>query len=929
MRQLTHYYCGRDALHDFVAEHQLTEKRGLIQVFSGVKADTIASIGAEINRLAPHFSLIGGSTGGEMLSGRVYAGQLVIHVCVFEQSTSVELFALNRSTVYTTERLLSQCKTRTPKLAIIFADAQSCNPEDSLAQIGRSFPGCKVVGAAVAPDQDRQAPYLLMNDQIKTNGLVGALLSGDDLSAEITCCDGWRPVGRQFTVTEAKGNQVFSLDNVPILDFYQSYLGDYTQHLLSRNPAEFPLLLSERAVPALRTAVGFTECQQGIVFAGRLKVGDKATFAYTDDDYLLSKTPEFRSRQGVCTVNYSCFTRRSFLNQQVNEEVQRITGKTQGAGGFFYSQFASCSGASLVFNLTSTVLQLAETRLDKNQQQLPAKSYSISTSARALANLASKASTEQQAIISSIQQHHKAIDASSIISVTDANGVIKYVNDKFEQISGYSSGELLGNTHRIVRHPKMRTNVFQHLWQTISDKQPWYGLIRNRKKNGDSYYVKTAIYPILDNQGNIQEYVSVRNDVTDIVKARRSIQKQSTDALTQLHNRAKLSQDLEQQGICCVAVLDLKNFKLLNDYWGIEHGDKIIKALARELKKRCMAEALKLYHLNGAAFAIRPAQPVSFFSFRIMIADIKANLESTDLTVDEHEHEISFSVGIGASADRALAYAESAIIEAKSEGISNSLVTRTQDSETDNFYFWLEEVKQAFKEQRVIAYFQAIAPTTSDSKGSRKYEALARLQLKNGDIISPHAFLNFLKKTRHYRKLTQLMLVSAVEQSKQSGCFISVNLSIQDLLDRQTVDYIISVLEAELEARIIFEITESEAITDFKAVKHFINSVRSLGAQIAIDDFGSGYSNFIYLVELKPDFIKIDGSIIKTIKQNPNSRHVAQTIIDLAQGLGIETVAEFVSDQPTFELLKNMGAEYVQGFYIAEPLADIRECPTS
>ncbi len=118
----------------------------------------------------------------------------------------------------------------------------------------------------------------------------------------------------------------------------------------------------------------------------------------------------------------------------------------------------------------------------------------------------------------------------------------------------------------------------------------------------------------------------------------------------------------------------------------------------------------------------------------------------------------------------------------------------------------------------------------------------------------------------------------------------------------------------------IFEITESEAIQDFNSVADFIKQVRKFGAKIAIDDFGSGYSNFAYLVEIKPDYIKIDGSIIKTIVKNENSRLVTKSIIDMARSLNIKTIAEFVSEQDILDCLTELNVDMVQGFHIAHPL---------
>ena len=155
-----------------------------------------------------------------------------------------------------------------------------------------------------------------------------------------------------------------------------------------------------------------------------------------------------------------------------------------------------------------------------------------------------------------------------------------------------------------------------------------------------------------------------------------------------------------------------------------------------------------------------------------------------------------------------------------------------------------------------------------------------------------------------------------------------MNLSIQDILDHETKNFIFEKLHQYGGANIIFEITETEAIQDFNSVNEFIKQVRRFGAKIAIDDFGSGYSNFAYLVEIKPDYIKIDGSIIKTIVKNENSRLVTKSIIDMARSLNIKTIAEFVSDQAILDCLTELNVDMVQGFYIGKPtpIEQLRAC---
>ena len=148
----------------------------------------------------------------------------------------------------------------------------------------------------------------------------------------------------------------------------------------------------------------------------------------------------------------------------------------------------------------------------------------------------------------------------------------------------------------------------------------------------------------------------------------------------------------------------------------------------------------------------------------------------------------------------------------------------------------------------------------------------------------------------------------------------SINLTLDDLLHTPTVSFLRSKLdESGLADRLMIEIVESEGIENFQEVREFVADMKGRGCKIAIDDFGSGYSNFAYLMELNVDCIKIDGSLIKTMDQDKNSKIITSTILDFSRQLEITTVAEFVHNQAVLDSVRNMGIDYVQGFYLGEP----------
>ena len=152
----------------------------------------------------------------------------------------------------------------------------------------------------------------------------------------------------------------------------------------------------------------------------------------------------------------------------------------------------------------------------------------------------------------------------------------------------------------------------------------------------------------------------------------------------------------------------------------------------------------------------------------------------------------------------------------------------------------------------------------------------------------------------------------------------SINLSIEDVVNKNTTKFIFEKLRTFPEPkRIVFEILESDQIQDYEELKEFIKKVKVFGCKFAIDDFGSGYSNFSHVLELNIDYLKIDASLVKHITTDENSRVITKTIINFASTLGLKTIAEFVEDKDSMELLEKMGVNYIQGYHIGKPQATL------
>ncbi len=190
----------------------------------------------------------------------------------------------------------------------------------------------------------------------------------------------------------------------------------------------------------------------------------------------------------------------------------------------------------------------------------------------------------------------------------------------------------------------------------------------------------------------------------------------------------------------------------------------------------------------------------------------------------------------------------------------------------------------------------------------------------DGKVIPPLEFLSIAKKTQLYSKITQSVIHQACSAFENRSESFSVNLSIDDIENPYTVQEIVkTIIRTQTANRIVFEILESEGIENYESVIQFATQVRALGAKIAIDDFGTGYSNFEHILRLNIDFIKIDGSLIQGISSNKRHQIIVETIVQFAHKMGAEIIAEFVSDEEIFNVIKKMGIEYSQGYFTGKP----------
>ena len=508
-----------------------------------------------------------------------------------------------------------------------------------------------------------------------------------------------------------------------------------------------------------------------------------------------------------------------------------------------------------------------------------------------------------------LKQYQKAIDEFFIVSKTDPKGIITYVNKKFEDISKYKENELIGKPHNIVRHPDNTKELFKELWETIKDKKEiWRGVIKNRAKDGTTYYVDTVIMPISDESGNIKEFISVRSDITKI-----------------LNPKKRLLDFLKEDKNILLAIFHIENFKDLENLYDLSQiediEDKFLKIFLDTLPFECKAN--EIFHLgDGEIVVAKKINDKDNIEESINRAkDFQNKLYERSIEIFDFEPEIIVSIAYGKDAYKVARYALSKSIELNTDFIIANEFLDEMQKEAQNNIEILKKIKYAVNNNGFVAFFQPIID--NQTKEIVKYESLVRLKEPDGNFLSPFFFLNIIKRTKYYPFLTRTIIEQAFKALEilNKPISISVNLSLLDIEKKHIRESIYEILfeNKDKANHITFEIVEDENIKDFSVVSDFIREVKYLGIEIAIDDFGSGYSNFEKLLDYHPDILKIDGSLIKNIEESKYSLDIVETIVSFAKKQNLKTVAEFVENENIYQILKDLGVDYSQGWYFGKP----------
>ncbi len=392
------------------------------------------------------------------------------------------------------------------------------------------------------------------------------------------------------------------------------------------------------------------------------------------------------------------------------------------------------------------------------------------------------------------------------------------------------------------------------------------------------------------------------------------------DSMTGLKNRNRMILDLQRLEAGSLFIINTDDFRQINDLYGTIVGNKVLMEMGRRLARADIAAEHEVYRLHADEFAVVVPRRLEDGELLRIAERLVGHCQDDEYVMDGHRIPIAVTVGVSSGNSNILERADIALEFARRSrrdfAVFSPEIEAKQTLQTDLDRVHL--VRYAIEHDTVFPVFQPIANNVSGA--IEKYEMLMRIRGADGKVYAPGEFLQTAKKARLYPKLSRSLIRKGLAATRGAPFEFSINISVDDILNRESMEVIRQCMDMHPDPRnVVFEILESESIEAYKPVIGFIDEVKGKGCLIAIDDFGSGYSNFNHILNLNVDYLKLDASLIKTIDCNRNARAVAETISQFGKKLRIKTIAEFVHSKPVRDVVADIGIDYSQGYFIGEP----------
>ena len=532
--------------------------------------------------------------------------------------------------------------------------------------------------------------------------------------------------------------------------------------------------------------------------------------------------------------------------------------------------------------------------------------------------------------------------APDAMVIVNSHGHIALVNAQTERLFKYERRQIIGQRIDELIPRRFRARHRQHLKGYMKDPTV-RGMgtnldLRGLRGDGSEFPIEISLSPLETDEGLLVS-AAIR-DITERKRAEEQLQYLADhDPLTGLLNRRSFEQLLRREVALAnrsnrdgmMLLIDVDGLKDVNDTLGHAQGDELLRSMAELIAGR-LRETDVVARLGGDEFGVlmpdtgpESAREVALELLR-QIRDYGIVLGAQRLRPSACAGIASFKQGVDAVAEVMVA-ADLALYQAKERGrgqVSVYLPEAADQAAGKARTAWSQRIRHALDEDLFVPYRQPIASVPSGEV--TRYELLVRLLDENGRPVPPAAFLATAERAGMVAEIDRKMAASAIELIRESQdrgepiCY-EVNLSARSLADRGLTDFISSRLaETEVDpSLLVFEITETAAIANIDQARKTASTLRDVGCRFALDDFGAGFASFLYLKHIPLDALKIDGDFVRNLCTNPTDQLLVKHMVEIANSLGLYTIAEYVENEETLQILSGYGIDAVQGYHLGRP----------
>lgn len=541
---------------------------------------------------------------------------------------------------------------------------------------------------------------------------------------------------------------------------------------------------------------------------------------------------------------------------------------------------------------------------------------------------------------------HQLIETAPVYIITqDLSGKIISANNQCSRLLGMKNDEIIEQSfdEMFTKKDSSHIQLLKSFRENKSSKMVNIDDELITSFSGNNFI--SWIHSFINNDSGQQDNIlSLGIDITERKLAEdQTLWIASHDPLTNLHNRRYFQNEFEKiltlseryDNKVALFYLDLDQFKIVNDTQGHDSGDKLLIQVANSLSKISRKSDL-LCRLGGDEFAI--VTPINDMQGVEALAE-KINHSMKDIIFQENvSYQVGFSVGValypehGQSIHELLTNADLAMYKSKETGFNQYHIYNPKNNyhqEINKKLEWKQLIETAIAENWLTLYYQPILDLQTQTISH--YECLLRIVKSDGEMMGPAEFIQYSEKLGLIESIDILVINLAIKQhlalqkNGKEHLKLAINLSGRSINSDKVKDEIKILLQRPevCSEKIIFEITETSAVTNFSSAQNFISEIRELGCQVALDDFGTGFSSFYYLKNMSFDYIKIDGAFIKRIDSDKEDKIFVKALSDVARALGKKTIAEFVESEQIVTILKELKIDYAQGYHISKPLPKI------